>query len=169
MNRITRLGGAAAALALTVAGIALVPTAASASVPTDGVTECSVPPGAAALWQRMPEELQQDLRDLRSIPDGERADAARVIRDDALAGEYGAEVQDRAERLRDLRLLRWSAAPEELRADLKEVRAADATERAALRQAVVDRALAGEYGEGAQRRAERLQERAAWLDCVVAK
>lgn len=169
MNRVTRFGGAAAALALTVAGVALVPTAALASVPTDGVGECSVPRGAAVLWQRMPEELQQDLRDLRGLQDGERAGAARGIRDDVLAGEYGTEVQDRAERLRDLRSLRWAAAPEELRADLAAVRAADATERAALRQAIVGRALAGEYGEGAHRRAERLQERAAWVDCVVTK
>lgn len=169
MKRITRLGGtAAAAIALTVGGLVLVPSAASAASATpDDTASCAVPWGVVALWQRVPEELRQDLSELRTLPEGERAEAARQIREDALEGGYGEAVQNGAERLRDLRLLRWSAAPKELRDDLREIRAADAGARAELVQAVVERALAGEYGDAAQRRVERFQESELWRDCVA--
>lgn len=57
----------------------------------------------ADVYAQLPEELQQDLEDVRALPPGERADAAQGVRDSALAGDYGDRVQGFAERLQDRR------------------------------------------------------------------
>ncbi len=50
----------------------------------------------------LPDELRQDLEDAWDIQDADqRRDALDDIRDRVLAGDYGAEVKERAERLRD--------------------------------------------------------------------
>ena len=55
-----------------------------------------------SVWSRLPADLRSDLKELRDLEPGqERADAARLIRDDALAGDYGPGVQKRAEAIQE--------------------------------------------------------------------
>lgn len=54
-------------------------------------------------WQRLPADLQADLRELRTTPADERKAAVEKIRKSALDGEYGAKVQQFAERLQEHR------------------------------------------------------------------
>lgn len=54
------------------------------------------------VWSRLPADLRADIRELKDLEPGEgRAEAARLIRDGALDGTYGAGVQKRAERVKE--------------------------------------------------------------------
>lgn len=160
IRSIHRLVTAGAATALVAGSLLMAPVAASASTtgdaPADG--ECH---GArlALVWAELPEELRADLKALRNLPADERRDAARDIREGARDGEYGEAVQDHAQRIHDRRIWRWSTMDETLKADLREIAEADAADRPALVDELAENALAGEYGDRAQRVAERLQER----------
>jgi hypothetical protein len=55
--------------------------------------------GATGDAERLPEELRADLEALRDLPAEQRRAAAEDMRDSALAGEYGEDAQQRAERL----------------------------------------------------------------------
>lgn len=57
----------------------------------------------AWLRERLPEELRQDLRSAAGSEPGDRRDAFRAVRDNALAGEYGERVQTLAEALQERR------------------------------------------------------------------
>lgn len=53
------------------------------------------------IWATLPEELKDDLTDLREIEPGERREAAETIAQDALEGVYGEKVQRVTERIQD--------------------------------------------------------------------
>lgn len=55
------------------------------------------------LWNRLPAELRDDLRQLRDLPTDERGAAVEELRESALAGEYGTLVQQFAERVQQRR------------------------------------------------------------------
>jgi hypothetical protein len=57
----------------------------------------------ARVVEQLPEELQADLEALRALPDQAKVAAARELRADALAGEYGDKVQGFAERMQKRR------------------------------------------------------------------
>lgn len=57
----------------------------------------------AELLERLPEGLRADLDALRALPDGQKVDAAKEMRADALAGTYGEQVQGFAERMQERR------------------------------------------------------------------
>jgi hypothetical protein len=83
--------------------------------------------------------------------------ALKDIRAKALAGDYGARVERRAER-RDVRHdLFFSLLPDNLQADITAMKAAPSDERKQLRADILDKALAGEYGSEVQKAAEKLQ------------
>lgn len=112
-----------------------------------------------AVWSRLPQDLRDDLTAVRDLPDGEKADALRAIRRDALDGDYGPQVQRFAER-RDERVRAVRRAlPAELRSDLREARRLDGEERADAYREIRDGALAGEYGDRVQQVATAVQER----------
>ncbi len=112
-----------------------------------------------AVWSRLPEDLRADLTAVRELPAGERADALREIRRDALEGDYGDRVQRLAERrVERVRAIR-RALPEDLRADLRAARSLSGEDRLEAYRAIRDGALAGEYGERVQEVAERVRER----------
>lgn len=160
-------------IATTVITAALLTTgtvAASAST-TDtappATSECQFGEHLLHAWLRLPADLRSDLKALKDLEPGERADAAREIRGDALKGEYGERVQLGAEKLRDRRIVAIQNMPVELKTDLIELREADPSERRDLAKEIADTALDGRYGEKAQAVAERIQASDAWQDCVA--
>jgi hypothetical protein len=128
--------------------------AGTAPATDDGPT---VPCGA--VWSQLPEDLQADLKAVRELPVGEKADALREIRREALDGDYGDRVQRFAERrVERVRAIR-RALPDELKADLREARALTGDARLDAYRDIRDGALAGEYGERVQEVAVKVQER----------
>ena len=110
------------------------------------------PGDLAQAWAQLPGPLREDLAALRTVPATERPAVLEQIRDDALAGAYGAQSQARAERL----VAGLALLPPALVADLEglavlEVAAVpDGVER------IRDRALAGGYGPQVRASAARL-------------
>ena len=98
MNKSTWVA-AAGATALTAALVLTGATAASAA-PVDNPPTVTCELGN--VWSRLPAELRADIRQLRDLEPGEaRAEAAKQIRDDVLAGDYGDGVQKRAEQVKE--------------------------------------------------------------------
>ena len=91
---------AAGATALAATFMLTGPAAASATTITDAAPSRSCEIGN--VWSRLPEELRVDLRHLRDLEPGEaRVEEVNRIREGMLAGEYGAEVQKRAEQVKE--------------------------------------------------------------------
>lgn len=112
-----------------------------------------------AVWSQLPQDLRDDLTAVRDLPAGERAEALRAVRRDALDGDYGPRVQRFAER-RDERVRAVRRAmPAELRQDLREARRLDGDARADAYDEIRVDALGGEYGERVQQVATAVQER----------
>jgi len=99
-------------------------------------------------------KFRADLKEARELTGEARIEAVKKIRQDAKDGKYGDKVEKRVERRAGI----WAHAPKELKEDLKEVRKADPSERAAKRHEIFVKALAGDYGDQAQKRAQKLQE-----------
>ena len=112
-----------------------------------------------AVWNKLPEELQADLKELRDLPPQERPAAAKEIRADALAGEYGKAVQRWSERRDERRAWVRARMPRELKRDLAQAWQLPAGERRDAFLEIRDDALAGDYGRKVERVAEQLQER----------
>ena len=112
-----------------------------------------------AVWSKLPADLRADLTAARDLPEGERLDALRTIRADALDGDYGDRVQQlaegRDERVRAVRRL----LPDDLKGDLREARDLSGAEQAAALRGIRDGALGGEYGDRVQQVAETVQQR----------
>jgi hypothetical protein len=163
MKSIIRWGAVAGATALAATSLFLAPMAASATTGSDGnATDgsngtCGFGQRLVAIWDKLPEDLRADLQALRDLPDDERGEAARDIREGARDGEYGDAVQHHALRVRDRRAWIWVNLDDGLKADLKEIRDADSAAKPALIDDLAQNALDGAYGEGAQRVAERIQ------------
>ena len=163
---------AAGAAVLTTAMLATGSLAASANpLPADAAPapsgECTFGEHLVRAWLHVPAELRGDLKDLKDLEPGDRPDAAREIRDAALAGEYGPIAQHRAEQGQKLGIRAIARFPEELRNDLAELRAAAKGDRGDLAQEIADTALAGGYGDRVQAMAERVQQSDAWQECAA--
>lgn len=100
-------------------------------------------------------KFRAELKKARGLTGQARLDAVKKLRADAKAGRYGDKVEKRADRAHGFRL--WAHAPKELKADLKAARAADPADRPAKLHEVFTKALAGDYGDKAQKRAEKLK------------
>ncbi len=148
----TMIAGLAAPVVLLCATLVASPaTAAAGQAADDEPTACE------RLWAAFPDQLQEDIRAAVRQPLRERRADLREIRRDALAGGYGEQVQEWAQRVKERRIELWQEFPEELKAD---VRAALALPLRQQRRAMVvirHAALQGEYGEWVQGLAERRQ------------
>lgn len=102
--------------------------------------------------------FRADLKEARALEGQARTDAVKKIREDAKAGTYGDKVQKRVTNKGKRFAAVWAHAPAELKADLQDVRKADPSDRAALKHEIFTKALAGDYGDKAQKRAEKLKE-----------
>ena len=112
-----------------------------------------------AVWSRLPEDLRADLLAVRELPVGEKEDALRAIRRDALDGDYGDRVQQFAERRDErVRAIR-RALPEELRVDLRAARRLTGDDRVDAYREIREGALSGEYGDRVQEVAVRVRQR----------
>jgi hypothetical protein len=151
-----------AVFAASLAGFLLAPGSASALGPS-GQVVAAASSAASASDARTAHDpagrarLRADLRAAFRLEGDARRSALADIRAKALAGDYGKAIQRRAER-RDIRHdLLVSLLPENLQQDLQALRLAPADQRPQLRAAIIDNALAGEYGPDVQKAAERLK------------
>jgi hypothetical protein len=141
--------------AVSVVGLTTLATGPSGS--TTGAGDLRVPCGA--VWNRLPADLREDIQAVEDLPDAEKPAAVRAIREDALAGGYGAKVARAAERIQNRRARAVERLPEDLQADLEALRALpDEAKVDAAKELRAD-ALGGEYGEQVQAFAERMQRR----------
>ena len=130
---------------------------------TNGADDADSPDTTAAdvpcALSALPAELRDDLTAVRELPEGERLDALRTIREDALEGDYGTRVQQlargRDDRVRTLRRL----LPDDLESDLREARDLSGEDQAAALRDIRDGALGGEYGDRVQQVATSVQRR----------
>lgn len=162
----------AGAAVLTTALVAGGAIAASATpVATDGKTaasQCSASHVLVSLLRAVPANLHTDLKALRAMPKGtERTDAAKAIRQKALDGTYGADVQARAEKTHGRAFASFGKLPDNLKSDLKAVKAAVPADRAALVKSIGKNALAGNYGDAIKSAAQGVQSSTFWQDCVA--
>jgi hypothetical protein len=141
--------------AVSVVGLTTLAT--GPSDPTTGSGDLRVPCGA--VWNRLPADLREDIKAVEDLPDAEKPAAIRAIREDALAGEYGARVARAAERMQDRRARALEQLPEDLQADLEALKALPDEDKVAAAQELRADALAGEYGDKVQTFAERMQQR----------
>lgn len=169
MKLATWAATAALTTALVVAPTAVFATpSASPVVASDAVSDdCNFGQRVMHAWRQLPVELQADLKELRALDASERRDAAIAIRERALEGGYGPEVQERTEFLKDRRALALSTMPIELKHALIDLRNAAPGDRAELAREIADNALAGEYGPHAQETIERIQSSELWQACVA--
>jgi len=103
-------------------------------------------------------KLRADLKAARALDGDARREALADIRQKAQDGAYGGGIERRADRRQIHRELFFSLLPDDLQADLTELRNAPADQRAQLRADIMDKALAGEYGADVQKAAEKLQD-----------
>lgn len=146
-------------------GAASADTPAPSPAPTSG--DCTFGQHLVDLWKDLPASLQSDLKNLKSLPEGQRAAAAKDIRQGAIAGKYGPGVQRHAERVHGRAFAVWGDLPQALRDDLKAVKAAAPADRPALAKAIGEKAISGGYGEKVQDAAKRIQSSDFWQDCVA--
>lgn len=112
-----------------------------------------------AVWSKLPDDLKADLRAVRALPVGEKPEALREIRRDALGGDYGARAQRIAERREErIRAVR-RALPSEMEVDLRAARSLTGAERLEAYREIRAGALDGEYGERVQEVATAVRER----------
>lgn len=104
-------------------------------------------------------QLLKDLKAARDLDGQAKVDALKKVRADAKAGKYGDKIEKRAHRKSDKRAAFFALLPDDLQADLKELKAMPAgDERKAKRQQIRKDALAGEYGEKVKEAAELLKK-----------
>jgi hypothetical protein len=108
--------------------------------------------------ERLPADLRSDLLAARSLPAGQRGKAVRAVGLKALEDDYGRQAQRWAiHRIRHRAVL-VARMPGDLRRDLRAVRKLPADRRPAARMAIRAKARAGDYGERAEKLAERRQQ-----------
>ncbi len=97
--KIPALAATAVLASVMVLGGAFAASAAPTDDPsaTSGSGKCSFRQHLAYAWQNLPDNLQSDLKTLKSEPKGDRAAEAKQIRQNSLAGDYGAEIQKGAQ------------------------------------------------------------------------
>jgi|GEM_PF-1304050 len=164
------IGLASVALASTLlvgAGVSAASAATPSPAPTSSSSKCTFGEHLVELWKDLPANLQSDLKNLKSLPQDKRAQAAKDIRQGALDGKYGAGVQRRAERVHGRAFLVWGDLPAALRSDLKDLKAASTADRPALAKKIGEKALAGGYGDKVEAAAKKIQSSDFWKDCVA--
>jgi hypothetical protein len=150
------LGGA------LVAGTALTGATAQSSSASAAPTTVSgavrAKPCGGRLKQLSP-ELRADLvaarKGARTRPVEERRAALRKIVKAARAGDYGKRAQEVTRKRLEARKTTRKAFPAALKADLRQARLLEGSERTEARRQIHVDVLAGKYGEKVQERAEK--------------
>ena len=165
--RITAVAGVALVLGSgTVAANAVTPSTVSSTV-ADETPTCSFGEHLVSAWMTVPVALRHDLTAVKAMgPGAERRAAAKGIVQTALDGGYGERAREKAELFVANKGSRIRNLPADLKADLRELRAAPRDEKVALAEDIAGAALDGTYGETVQEYAEKVQASDAWQDCV---
>ncbi|MEJ7634540.1 hypothetical protein [Aeromicrobium sp.] len=152
-----RLGVAGFGLAIAV-GLASALWLTSARAPADASVAQTASTLDSSLAAGDRAEMRQDLKAARELERGARRDAIKEIRADAKAGKYGNKVQKKLDRRADHRAAVLALLPDELQADLKELKAADKKDRKAMRNDIRAKALSGGYGDKVKEAAGKLKD-----------
>lgn len=170
MNRtICRLAaGAAAATTAAVLSLGLGASAATAAPAASPATQtCSFGQHVAYIAKQIPTELRVAAKDVRDLaPGSERRAAAKALRAQVVAGDFGEAAQKRAIALEKLTPRQLRDLPANLKDDLRDLRGAPRGEKIALLEEISNAALDGEYGAAAQSRVETLRDSDAWQNCT---
>jgi hypothetical protein len=147
------LAGVGAA-GLTMATV-LVGPAAAAAPPDDGSSPTAAEETSGAdsgdtdvtdMDRLIPEDLQQDLQDLREMPADERVAAMQDVVTGALSGDYGEDIESWTEDLRGV----WSSLPSDLRSDVASAFGQEPEQVGEELAQVFEDARDGEYGQSVQ-------------------
>jgi hypothetical protein len=103
-------------------------------------------------------QLRADLKAAFQLEGDARRAALADIRAKAQDGGYGDRIERRADRREIHHQLFLSLLPDNLQADLTELKDAPADQREQVRSDIVDKALAGDYGDDVKKAAEQLQQ-----------
>lgn len=103
-------------------------------------------------------QLRSDLKAAFKLEGDARRDALARIRQQAQDGAYGDRVERRADRRQIHHDLFLSLLPENLQSDLARLKGAPADQRPALRDDIMTKALAGDYGPEVKDAATKLKE-----------
>lgn len=145
------------------------PTASASASSSPSTPDCNARGRLGALWAKLPEQLRNDLKAARALPAGaERKAAFETIKNEALDGHYGTEVQTWAKNA-GARLHGWfDRAPAALKQDVRAAlqQPAGSAREAALKN-VADKAAAGDYGTVVKDRAEKITDSPWWKTCVA--
>jgi hypothetical protein len=146
--------------------------AANASTPTTAKTHaggaCTFRAKAVAAYATLPSTLTSDLATLKKDTGAARRTEAKLIRSRALAGYYGDTIEARAKALKGKAVVRLAKIPVTLKAEFKDIRAANTrTEKKALVAKTVKAAEAGTYGAEIETVAKKLAASSAYASCVA--
>ena len=169
MTSIRTIGITAAASLALVLGSGAVAANAATPAPTTSSSTCSFGQHLLSAWKTVPADLRSDLKAAKAMKPGKdrRADLVK-IHDKALDGGYGAGVEAKAEWLKAHPGERLRPLPDNLKADLKAMRADPKSKKVADLNAIADKAVAGTYGTKVESFAKAVQSSAAWQDCTPA-
>ena len=101
----------------------------------------------------LPQALKDDLKKAWAAPDGQRVAALQAVLQKAVAGDYGAQVQRRAQRLQQ----RLAGMDQQLRTDLQQAIDLPKDQRRAALKEIRQKIQAGDYGPQAKREARILR------------
>ncbi|MCU1514029.1 MAG: hypothetical protein JWO10_1119 [Microbacteriaceae bacterium] len=137
---------------------------------TASATTCTFGQHLVSAWLHVPKALRADLKKLKAMDAGpDRRAEAKSIKAKALAGGYGSAAETKAKWLADHKGEGVRPLPDNLKADLKTLRAAPKADKVKQADAIADKALAGGYGDKVESFAKAVQASDAWKDCTPAK
>lgn len=128
----------------------------------DPATSDPMPVACGAVWDRLPDQSQSDLDELRGMTPAERTAAAREMRRKAVAGTYGERAQVFAVHRQERRAQVGKLLPPAMRQDVRRLVDAAAHARTPRWADLRDPAHAGEYGPRVQGAAELSEPAAAY-------
>ncbi len=149
----TRRLAVTAGLAVAAVGIAVplsLSTGAASAAPADPVSAAFQP---AAFADKAPQALKDDLKAAWKQPDGQRVAALQAVLKKAVDGDYGAQVQQRAQRLQN----RLGSMNQDLRSDLQKAIDLPKDQRQAAFKDIEQKIQDGGYGEQVKRNAKLLR------------
>ena len=149
----TRRLAVTAGLAVAAVGIAVplsLTTSAARAAPADQVSAAFQP---SAFADKAPQALKDDLKAAWKQPDGQRVAALQAVLKNAVDGDYGTQVQQRAQRLQT----RLQAMNQDLRSDLQQAIDLPKDQRQAAFKEIKQKIEDGGYGEQVKRNATLLK------------
>ncbi|MEO6512889.1 MAG: hypothetical protein ABIO16_17965 [Nocardioides sp.] len=115
------------------------------------------PTACQQVWEALPTAMKDDVGAALPLPLRQRRAALREVRQEAVTGGYGDQVQAWAEEVLAQRQEIWQNLPDDLKADILAARSLPLREQRRAMLAIRYAALHGEYGADVQALAEKRQ------------